>query len=133
MRFESSVISISWFPSEAIPGIMRLPFDVGPFHYDQPPSDTLTDLNAPLVSGAIQVAVTDFKTWSGDISGESTPWGSEDSPAFVTEVESAVERELSDGSCGAAPGPTFASSRQAKTWWSRRHLVKSCSCSSTAY
>jgi len=42
-----------------------------------------------------KVAITDFKTWSGDIFGEKTPWGREDSPAFVTEVESALERELS--------------------------------------
>src|SRR5438477_1197223 len=42
-----------------------------------------------------KVATTDFKTWSGDIFGEKTPWGREDSPAFVTEVESALERELS--------------------------------------
>jgi len=44
---------------------------------------------------AKKVAVTDFKTWSGDIFGERTPWGAEDSPAFVTEVETALERELS--------------------------------------
>jgi hypothetical protein len=44
---------------------------------------------------ASKVAVTDFKSWSGDIFGERTPWGKEDSPAFVTEVETAVERELS--------------------------------------
>jgi hypothetical protein len=42
-----------------------------------------------------KVAVTDFESWSGDIFGARTPWGKEDSPAFVTEVESQVERELS--------------------------------------
>ena len=225
MRYESSVTSISWIPSEAIPGIMRLPFEMGPLHYDQPPPDMLTDLDQLLRSGAIRfandlrawieveggeivghgttgrgwmgrtnvgvgarkfvypsiglrdirpdpeltdgavrfvqttggrvalplprklnrppfvqvlppvvwttlaltirvdgssshevlgaspfprhwiydgagtlvekVAVTDYKTWSGDIFGQRTPWGREDSSAFVTEVESAVERELS--------------------------------------
>ncbi|HET9849915.1 MAG TPA: cyclic nucleotide-binding domain-containing protein, partial [Candidatus Dormibacteraeota bacterium] len=44
---------------------------------------------------ASKVAVTDFKSWSGDIFGERTPWGKEDSPAFVTEVETAIEREIS--------------------------------------
>jgi len=44
---------------------------------------------------AEKVAVTDFKTWSGKIFGEQTPWGNEDSPAVVTTVESALERELS--------------------------------------
>ena len=225
MRYESSITSISWIPSEAIPGIMRLPFDLGPFHYDDPPGDRLADLQPLLKSGAIRfanelrawvevedgrivrhghagrgwmgrtklgfgsrkilyptiglhdlrpepeasqgsvrfvqttggrpavplprtlnrppfvqivppivwttlavtisadgsskhevlgaspfprhwiydksgtlvqkVAVTDFNTWSGEIFGERTPWGAEDSPAFVTEVETALERELS--------------------------------------
>lgn len=225
MRYESAIISISWIPSEAIPGMMRLPFDIGPMHYDDPPGDQLGDIPELARSGAVRfinelrawvevedgwivrhghsgrgwmgrtklgfgsnkflyptigmrdlrpepeasklsvrfvqttggrpavplprklnrppfvqivpplvwtslaltikadgssthevigaspfprhwiydgsgklikkVAVTDFKTWSGDIFGERTPWGKEDSPAFVTEVETAVERELS--------------------------------------
>ena len=225
MRIESAVRSISWIPSEAIPGVMRLPFDIGPMHYDDPPGEQLTDIPALVRSGAVRfvnelrawidveggrivahghsgrgwmgrtklgfgskkllyptigmhdlrpqpevgaqsvrfvqttggraavplprklnrppfvqivppvvwttlaltlaadgsathevvgaspfprhwiydesgrlvqkVATTDFKTWSGDIFGEKTPWGREDSPAFVTEVESALERELS--------------------------------------
>ena len=225
MRYESAIISISWIPSEAIPGMMRLPFDIGPMHYDDPPGDQLGDIRELARSGSVRfinelrawvevedgwivrhghsgrgwmgrtklgfgsnkflyptigmrdlrpepeasklsvrfvqttggrpavplprklnrppfvqivpplvwtslaltinadgssthevigaspfprhwiydgsgklikkVAVTDFKTWSGDIFGERTPWGKEDSPAFVTEVETAVERELS--------------------------------------
>ena len=225
MRIESAVRSISWIPSEAIPGVMRLPFDIGPMHYDDPPGEQLTDIPALVRSGAVRfvnelrawidvdggrivahghlghgwmgrtklgfgskkllyptigmhdlrpqpevgaqsvrfvqttggraavplprklnrppfvqivppvvwttlaltlaadgsathevvgaspfprhwiydksgrlvqkVATTDFKAWSGDIFGEKTPWGREDSPAFVTEVESALERELS--------------------------------------
>jgi hypothetical protein len=225
MRYESSTTSVSWIPSEAIPGMMRLPFDLGPVHYDDPPSDQLSDIPALSRSGAVRfinelrawveveagsivghghsgrgwigktklgfgsrkilypaigmrdirpepeadkrsirfvqttggrvamplprklnrppfvqivpplvwttlaltinadgssthevigaspfprhwiyddsgklvqkVAVTDFKTWSGEIFGERTPWGAEDSPAFVTEVETALERELS--------------------------------------
>ena len=39
--------------------------------------------------------MTDFKTWSAEIFGAKTPWGAEDSPAIVTEVETALERELS--------------------------------------
>jgi hypothetical protein len=225
MRYESSTTSVSWIPSEAIPGMMRLPFDLGPVHYDDPPGDQLGDIPALSRSGAVRfindlrawvevenglivghghsgrgwigktklgfgsrkilfsaipmpdirsepeagklsvrfvqttggrvamplprklnrppfvqivpplvwttlaltikadgsskpevigaspfprhwiydnagrlankVAVTDFKSWSGDIFGERTPWGAEDSPAFVTEVETALERELS--------------------------------------
>ncbi len=37
----------------------------------------------------------DFKKWYRNAFGEHTPWGDEDSPAIVTEVESALERELS--------------------------------------
>lgn len=225
MRFESSVTSLSWIPSEAISGMMRLPFDLGPVHYDDPPPEQVDDVQAIARSGAVRfinelrawvevenglivrhgqagrgwmgrtklgfgsrkilfptipmpdvrpepevsklsarfvqttggrvalpmprklnrppfvqiippvvwttlaltinadgsvkyevvgaspfprhwiydesgklakkVAVTDFGSWSGDIFGERTPWGKEDSPAFVTEVETAVERELS--------------------------------------
>ncbi len=226
MRIESSITSISWIPSEAIPGLVKLPFQLGPFHYDEAPGDRLpasipdlaasgeirfaNDLRAwievengkiidgghagqgwigvtrvafgprklnfpaialpdirpeavrtgdaikfmqttggrvafplprkvarppfvqitpPLVwttlsltlhadgrverevagaspfprhwiyddQGALikKSGITDFKTWSAEIFGAKTPWGSEDSPAIVTEVESALERELS--------------------------------------
>jgi len=39
MRVESSVTSISWIPSEAISGPMRMPMDIGMGHYDEPPPD----------------------------------------------------------------------------------------------
>jgi hypothetical protein len=37
----------------------------------------------------------DFKTWYREAHGENTPWGDEESDAFVTAAESALERELS--------------------------------------
>ena len=37
----------------------------------------------------------DFDEWYRRSHGDNTPWGEEDSEAFVTEVESALERELS--------------------------------------
>lgn len=37
----------------------------------------------------------DFEQWYREAHGENTPWGAEDSDAFVTEVETALERELS--------------------------------------
>jgi hypothetical protein len=46
MRTEASVTSISWIPSEAISGMsVRLPFDMGVAHYDDPPPDVMTDLD----------------------------------------------------------------------------------------
>jgi hypothetical protein len=37
----------------------------------------------------------DFKTWYREAHGEHTPWGDEDSDAFVMAAESALEREIS--------------------------------------
>ncbi|TVR17988.1 MAG: hypothetical protein EA387_15570 [Nitriliruptor sp.] len=44
MRITSSVTSVSWIPSEAITGPVRLPMDVGVGHYDDPPPDQLGDV-----------------------------------------------------------------------------------------
>ncbi len=40
-------------------------------------------------------AVIDYRNWSTKAFGRHTPWGDEDSPAVVSEVESALERQLS--------------------------------------
>ena len=39
--------------------------------------------------------VIDFKKWYREAHEQNTPWGSEDSPALVTAVETALERDLS--------------------------------------
>ena len=39
-------------------------------------------------------SVAEYKKWMGQSFGHRTPWGDEDSPALVTEVETALEREL---------------------------------------
>lgn len=44
MRYESSVTSLSWIPSEAVTGASRLAFDSGFTHYDQPPPGELEDI-----------------------------------------------------------------------------------------
>ena len=56
------------------------------------PRHWLYDGNSRLVakSGTI-----DFQRWSTEAFGRHTPWGDTDSPAFVSEIESALERELS--------------------------------------
>ena len=43
-RFESSVIAVSWIPSEAITGPSKVPFELGLTHYDDPPPDRIDDL-----------------------------------------------------------------------------------------
>jgi hypothetical protein len=50
-------------------------------------------------------AVTDWKDWAGSAVGAHTPWGDEDSPAFVTAVESALERELAEVLLRDTPRP----------------------------
>ena len=43
MRHTHSVTSISWIPSEAMSGPMRLPMDLGIGHYDDAPPDRIDD------------------------------------------------------------------------------------------
>jgi Cyclic nucleotide-binding domain len=45
MRFESSVTSVTWIPSEAIKGMPKLPFEAGIAHYDDPPPERLGDID----------------------------------------------------------------------------------------
>ncbi|MEA2505887.1 MAG: hypothetical protein QOH48_505 [Actinomycetota bacterium] len=42
-----------------------------------------------------KVGLIDFKNWYRDAFGQGTPWGGQDSEALVTQIESALERELS--------------------------------------
>jgi len=44
MRYESSVTSLSWIPSEAVSGSTRLAFNAGIGHYDDPPPGELADI-----------------------------------------------------------------------------------------
>lgn len=46
MRVESTVTSVSWIPSEAISGHMKLPFSLKIGHYDDPLPDRIDDLAA---------------------------------------------------------------------------------------
>jgi len=46
MRYESSVTSLSWIPSEAVTGALKVTFDAGVSHYDDPPPGELDDLEA---------------------------------------------------------------------------------------
>jgi hypothetical protein len=44
MRIERTITSISWIPSDSIPGLLRVPFARGIMHYDPPPPLTLSDV-----------------------------------------------------------------------------------------
>ena len=45
---------------------------------------------------AAKSSVAEYKTWMADSFGRRTPWGDEDSPALVSEIETLLERELQD-------------------------------------
>jgi hypothetical protein len=46
MRYESSVTSLSWIPSEAVTGGTRVAFDAGFTRYDDPPPAQIDDIEA---------------------------------------------------------------------------------------
>lgn len=62
MRIESSVTSLSWIPSEAIDGMMKLPFELGVGHYDSPPPDVVGDLEALRKADAFRFA-NELRAW----------------------------------------------------------------------
>ncbi|MEP6697964.1 MAG: cyclic nucleotide-binding domain-containing protein [Pseudonocardiales bacterium] len=47
-------------------------------------------------------ALIDYHTWSTKAFGRHTPWGDEDSPALVSEVESSLERRLTKQVMGSS-------------------------------
>jgi hypothetical protein len=64
VRIESSVTTVSWIPSEAIPGLIRLPFEVGLGHYDDPPGERLPASVPQLAaSGEVRFA-NDLRAWA---------------------------------------------------------------------
>jgi hypothetical protein len=46
MRFEASVTSVSWIPSESVSGMFKAGFAVGASRFDDPPPEVLQDLGA---------------------------------------------------------------------------------------
>lgn len=45
-RIEATATTLSWIPSEAVTGLTRAAFETGFTHYDPPPPDDVTDLEA---------------------------------------------------------------------------------------
>jgi Cyclic nucleotide-binding domain len=56
----------------------------------------------------------DYKDWAGHAFGKHTPWGDDESPALVTEVESALERQLSSVIMHGAAQPEVRRIREGK-------------------
>ena len=75
MRIESTVTSMSWIPSEAVGGIMKLPFAIGFLHWDPPPPETVrpADLDELRAADRFRFA-NELRAWidvddSGEITG----------------------------------------------------------------
>src|SRR5438067_3345167 len=56
----------------------------------------------------------DFKDWYRNAFGKHSPWGDEDSPALVTAVETALERELSTTIMRAGRSPKIRKVKEGK-------------------
>ena len=73
MRYESTVTSLSWIPSEAVEGSTRMAFDAGFTHYDDPPPGELGDIEELRVADRFRFANV-LQAWidvdgSGQITG----------------------------------------------------------------
>jgi hypothetical protein len=62
MRVESRVVAVSWIPSEAVKGAMKVPFQMGISHYDDPLPDRLGDLEDWRRRDLFRVA-NDLRAW----------------------------------------------------------------------
>jgi Cyclic nucleotide-binding domain len=56
-----------------------------------------------------KAGLADFKDWYRHSFGKHTPWGDTDSPAYITTVETALERELSTSIMRGGERPTLKS------------------------
>ncbi len=74
MRFQASVTTVSWIPSEAMPKPVRLPLDIGIAHYDDPPPDTIDDLEALRAADRFRFA-NELRAWIEVEDGRITSYG----------------------------------------------------------
>jgi cyclic nucleotide-binding protein len=74
MRIESSVTAISWIPSEAVEGLPKIPFTLGVAHYDEPPPETIEDLEALREADAFREA-NELRAFAEVEDGKITDYG----------------------------------------------------------
>lgn len=60
-------------------------------------------------------SLAEYKQWMSESFGRRTPWGDEDSPALVTEVESMLERELQENIMRGDKRPDIRRVKEGKT------------------
>jgi len=66
---------------------------------------------------AAKIGMIDFKDWYRRAFGKHSPWGDEDSPAFVTTVETALERQLSSTIMRGGKKPKIRRVKEGKAFW----------------
>ncbi len=76
MRIESSVTAITWIPSEAIQGMPKVPFDLGIARYDDPPPDTIANLDRLHRANAFRAA-NELRAWVDVRRGRIVDYGHE--------------------------------------------------------
>lgn len=64
---------------------------------------------------AAKTGLIDFKEWYRTSFGEHSPWGDEESPALVTDVESALEREMSTKIMAKGTSPRIRTVKEGAT------------------
>jgi hypothetical protein len=75
MKVSSTVTSLSWIPSEAVTGPMKLGFAAGLSHYDPPPPAQLTDLDRLRADDAFRFANV-LNAWvEFDDAGQAVSYG----------------------------------------------------------
>ena len=92
------------------------------------PRHWVYDADGSLVSKS---ATIDFENWYRESYGEQTPWGAEDTPAFVTAVETELERDLSSAVMTEGGKLARRRSRSARRWSNKARKATSSSCSWT--
>jgi hypothetical protein len=64
MQIERSATSLSWIPSDSIPGLLKVPFSEGLMHYDPPPPLTIIDVEGMRRRGEFRFANI-LRAWIG--------------------------------------------------------------------
>ena len=98
MRVHSFAIALSWIPSEAVKGVMKMPFSIGMAHYDDPPPDEVhpADLPALRAAGRFRFA-NELRGWieveDGKVVGHGQEGGGQLSTTLVGPGRAEVEFE----------------------------------------
>ena len=104
MRIESSALSVSWIPSEAIEGMTKLPFEMGVSHYDAPFPDRAEDLEGLRAHDRFRFA-NELRAWIEVEDGRIMDWGQAGGGRMVDHVGRGAE---GGGLPGRAPARSAA-------------------------